>query len=298
MLRKFNSLLANQAAPVVGCLAFALTILLAGIDRLTGAELSISVFYLIPISIAAWYGNRRLGYIVCGLSAGAWMFVEATTPTPYSQYWILFWNSAVRLIAFVVVAYLIAELRRQLQRQQQLARTDNLTGLLNRAGFFERAQVAANAASRYGYAIAIAYIDLDGFKKINDTLGHLQGDEALKTVGDILGGSSRGSDIVARIGGDEFVVLLPDTTLAGAHAYFHKLHLELRREIHVKGWSNLDLSIGAVVYEQAPADLFDALRVADNLMYRAKRSAKARVVVEGATSPSAAAALRAASADA
>ena len=289
MLRWLNFMLADQAATVVGCLAFALTILLAGIDHLTGAELSFSVFYLIPISIAAWYGNRRMGYIVCGLSAGTWMFVEATTQTLYSQYWILFWNSAVRLTAFVVVAYLIAELQRQLQRQQQLARTDNLTGLLNRAGFFERAQVAANAASRYGYAIAIAYIDLDGFKKINDTLGHLQGDEALKTVGDILGGSSRGSDIIARIGGDEFVVLLPDTTLAGAHAYFHKLHLELRRDIRLKGWSNLDLSIGAVVYEQVPEDLFDALRVADNLMYRAKRSGKARVVVERAASPSVAA---------
>jgi len=294
MLRRFNSLLADQAAPVVGCLAFALTVLLAGIDHLTGYELSISVFYLIPISIAAWYGNRLMGYIVSGLSAGTWMLVEATTP--YSQGWILFWNSGVRLIAFVVVAYLIAELRRQLQRQQQLARTDNLTGLLNRAGFFERAQVAANAASRYGYAIAIAYIDLDGFKNINDTLGHLQGDEALRTVGGILGGSSRDSDVVARIGGDEFVVLLPDTTLAGAHAYFDKLHLELRREIKVNGWSTLDLSIGAVVYETAPDDLFDALRAADNLMYRAKRSGRTAVVVEGA--PSAASVLRAAPADA
>jgi diguanylate cyclase (GGDEF)-like protein len=298
MFRSLHSFLANQPARIVGCLAFALIIVLAGIDKITGYELSISVFYLIPISIAAWYGSRLMGYIVSGLSAGTWMIVEATSSIPYSQSWILFWNSAVRMIAFVIVAYLIAELRTQLQRQEQLARTDNLTGLLNRAGFFERAQLAANAASRYGYAIAIAYIDLDGFKKINDTLGHLQGDEALKAVGDILGGSSRDSDVVARIGGDEFVVLLPDTTLAGAHAYFDKLHLELRRGIRLKGWSTLDLSIGAVVYEEAPFDLFDALRAADNLMYRAKRSGKTGVVIEGAASPSAAAVLRAASADA
>jgi diguanylate cyclase (GGDEF)-like protein len=297
MLRRFNSFLADQNAPVVGCLAFALIILLAGIDHQTGYELSISVFYLIPICIAAWYGNRSMAYLVCGLSAGTWMVVETATPMPYSQEWILFWNTAVRLLAFVVVAYLTAELRTQLRLQQELARTDNLTGLLNRTGFFERAQVAANAASRYGYAIAIAYIDLDGFKKINDTLGHLQGDEALKAVGGILRGSSRDSDVVARFGGDEFVVLLPDTTLAGAHAYFDKLHLELRQQIRVKGWSTLDLSIGAVVYADSPPDLFDALRMADNLMYRAKHSRTTSVIVEDAAARSAAV-LRTASAEA
>lgn len=282
MLRWFNSFLADQPAPVVGSLAFTLIILLAGIDYLTGYELSVSVFYLIPISMATWYGSRRMGYLISGLCAGMWMLVEAMTPVPYSHKWILFWNSAVRLLFFLVVAYLMMELRTQLQRQQRLARTDNLTGLLNRTGFFERAQVAANAASRYGYSIAVAYIDLDGFKKINDTLGHPQGDEALRAVGGVLRRSSRDSDVVARIGGDEFVVLLPDTTLSGAHAYFDKLRVELRQQVRLKGWPTLDISIGAIVYEHAPPDLFDALRMADNLMYRAKRSSKSNIIVEEA----------------
>jgi diguanylate cyclase (GGDEF)-like protein len=258
-------------------------LLLAGLDHLTGEELSFSVFYLMPISIAAWYGHRKMGYIVSGLSAGTWLLLESAAAPPSMQEWIVFWNSAVRLAFFCVVAYLLSELHTQLQRQQRLARTDNLTGLLNREGFFDRAMAGANAASRYGHTIAIAYIDLDGFKKINDTLGHLQGDTALKAVGELLVASSRESDVVARLGGDEFVVLLPNTNPKGAKAYFEKLHVELQREMRRKGWATLGLSIGAVVFEKAPKDIFEALRLADTLMYRAKHSRNTSVIVERAT---------------
>lgn len=298
MLQRVDFLLAGQPVLVVGCLAFALILLLAGIDRLTGHELSISAFYLIPISVASWYGNRNLGYLVSVLSVATWMAAEGADAFPYSQDWILFWNCAVRLVAFVIVAYLLAELKAQLQRQRLLARTDNLTGLLNRTGFFERAKLATNAASRYGYAVAVAYIDLNGFKSINDTHGHLQGDEALRMIGGLLKGSSRDSDVVARLGGDEFVVLLPDTSLGGARAYFDKLHAELEQQIHARGWASLGLSIGAVVFEKAPADISDALRLADRLMYRAKKGGKTGVIVEDAGPGSIAAKPRSATVDA
>ncbi|MEX2125620.1 MAG: diguanylate cyclase [Woeseia sp.] len=283
MLRSFNALFRDLSVSMVGSLTFALILLLGTIDHLSGYELSVSVFYLIPISIAVWYGNRRMGYIASVGSAATWMIVDHATAEPYSQLWILFWNSSVRLVFFIVVAYLIAELKSQLRRQQQLARTDSLTGLLNRAGFFERADIVVHAASRYGNAIAIAYIDLDGFKKINDTQGHSRGDEALKAVGRLLARSSRESDVVARLGGDEFVVLLPDTNPAGAHGYFDKLHSQLQDEIQQQGWSNLGFSIGAVVCENAPADISEALRLADSLMYRTKRTGRSGVIVETAT---------------
>ena len=283
MLRRFNSFFADRSTMTVCGLAVLLMLLVAAVDHMTGYELSFSVFYLIPTSIAAWYGSRRMGYGISLLGAAAWMIVETTSGQPYSQSWILFWNSAVRLGFFSVVAYLLAELKAQLHRQQELARTDNLTGLLNRAGFFERATAAVNAASRYGYAIAIAYIDLDGFKSINDRMGHSQGDNALKAVGGLLGDASRKSDVIARFGGDEFVVLLPDTDLAGASAYFEKLQTELQCKIHEQGWTGLGSSIGAVVFEKAPRDISDALRRADDLMYRVKQSGKAGTIVEGAS---------------
>ena len=296
ILQRLNKLFAGQSVFSIGGLSFALILLLAGIDHMTGYEISVSVFYLIPVGLATWYGNRRLGYIVSGLSAGTWLLVEQATAQPYSHDWILFWNSTVRLMAFAIVAFLLAELRTLLKRQQELARTDELTGLLNRTGFHERATVAITSASRYGHGIAVAYIDLDGFKNINDTLGHQQGDAVLRTVGRLLEASSRGSDVVARIGGDEFVVMLPNTSLAGARAYFEKMQVELQLEMRQQGWKTLGLSIGAVVFEKAPEDIFEALRMADTLMYRAKRSAHSAVIVEHAA-PVPAAVLRRVSVD-
>lgn len=280
MLRWFDEILEGKPRWMVGCLVFPVIMLLGGIDRLTGYELSISVFYLIPIAIAVWYGSRNLGYIASGVSAASWMVVEGTTSQTYTRHWVLYWNTATRLLFFVVVAYLISELRSQLMRQRRLARTDNLTGLFNRAGFVDRAAFAISAAARYRNTVAVAYVDLDGFKKVNDTLGHSQGDEVLRSVGRLLGQCRRESDVVGRLGGDEFAVLLPNTTLAGARFYFSNLHCVLENEMRQRGWSMLGISIGAAVFDGNIPELAEALRLADSLMYRAKKNAQPRVIVE------------------
>jgi diguanylate cyclase (GGDEF)-like protein len=295
MLRSFNSFIADLPARMVSGLAVLLMLMVAAVDYLTGYEVSFSVFYLIPTSLAAWYGSRRIGYGMSLFGALTWIIIEMTSGQPYSQQWILFWNGAVRLVFFSLVAYLLAELKSHLLYERDLARSDNLTGLLNRAGFFERASVAVNAASRYGYSIAVAYIDLNGFKSINDNMGHSQGDRALQAVGALLGEASRGSDVIARFGGDEFVVLLPDTDLPGAKAYFEKRQTDLQRTFHEQGWTGLGSSIGAVVFEKAPRDISDALRRADDLMYRVKQSGKSGTIVERAASSISAAAERSAS---
>ena len=282
MLPSLDNFFTDKPAWMIGCIAFALIAILASIDHLTGYELSFSVFFLIPISLAAWYGHRTLGYVVSVGAAAAWMVVEGISPQPYSEEWILYWNSTMRLVVFVVVAYLIARLRMTLAYQQRLARTDKLTGLLNRAGFVDRAGLVVSAAMRYGNGIAIAYIDLDGFKAINDTMGHSQGDAVLKFIGGILDRSSRKSDIVARIGGDEFAVLLPNTNLPGAQFYFDNLHSLIEDEIRKYGWPQLGVSIGAAVFESGSPDLDEALQFADNLMYRAKRDGVSSVIVEAA----------------
>ncbi|HEX2139371.1 MAG TPA: GGDEF domain-containing protein, partial [Woeseiaceae bacterium] len=263
---------------VIWCL---LQILFLGImDWLTGFELSFAVFYLVPVSVAAWYGTGTTTYGVALVATGMWFVVEYATDYTYSAQWILYWNSAVRLVFFGVVAFLICQLRSHVESQQRLARTDHLTGLLNRAGFMELSEVLASSAARYDLSLVIGFIDLDGFKKVNDTLGHYHGDEVLKTVGETMTQMTRESDISARLGGDEFAVLLPNTDLDGARAYFGKLHLELLDAMRRHGGSDIGVSIGAVVFERGPPPLDEALRLADDLMYRAKKSGRTSVLVE------------------
>jgi diguanylate cyclase (GGDEF)-like protein len=250
------------------------------IDWLTGSELSFAVFYLVPVSVVAWYGGVATTYGIALAATGTWLLVEYTTDRAYSAQWILYWNSAVRLVFFCVVAFLVRQLHSHVEAQQRLARTDHLTGLLNRAGFMELAEALASSAARYGLSLVIGFIDLDGFKKVNDTLGHHRGDEVLKSVGATLKVLNRESDITARLGGDEFAVLLPNTDLDGARVYFGRLHRELLEGIRRQGGSHIGVSIGAIAFAHGPPDLDEALKLADDLMYRAKKSGRTSVLVE------------------
>lgn len=285
MLRILNRALAGQAEWLVGVFTLLVVGLLGFVDHVTGHEISFSVFYLLPISVAVWYGSRPLGYMASAVSAVVWALVEHASPLIYSQGWILYWNSGVRLAFFLVVGWLLAELRGNLRRQQHLASTDHLTGLLNRTGFIERAGPIMAAASRHGHPTTIGFADLNGFKQINDTLGHAAGDAALERVGALLIATRRGSDIAARYGGDEFVVLLPHTSLDGARHVFDKFRRAADDEFSDGGWTGLSVSIGAVVFERGPPDLIEALRIADSLMYRAKGTGgdgSGRVIIESA----------------
>lgn len=258
-----------------------LQILVFGIvDWVTGYELAFSVFYLVPVSVAAWYAAGVATYAIALIATATWLGVEYTFDHTYSAQWILYWNSTVRLMFFAVVAFLIRQLRAHVEAQQRLARTDELTGLLNRAGFMELAEVLDSTAARYDLSLVIGFIDLDGFKQVNDTLGHSQGDEVLKAIGATLRQSTRESDVFARIGGDEFAVLLPNTDLDGARAYFDKLHHQLLEGIRRQCGADIGVSIGAAVFEKGPPPLREALKLADALMYRAKKSGRMSVLVE------------------
>lgn len=265
---------------LVGLASFALIVLVGLIDHVTGYEISFSIFFLIPILVAVWYGDQNIGYVACIASASAWMVVEKVSALPYSQSWILYWNTGVRLTFFLVVAYLAGNLRANLERHRQLARTDSLTGLLNRSGFIERAATLVSASARHGNATTIAFVDLDNFKEINDTRGHEQGDTVLAFVATQLSRTMRGSDVVARFGGDEFAILLPNTNESGAQAFLEKLHARVLSTIRDGGWPELGLSIGAIVLDRGNVNLAEALHIADILMYRVKNSGSSGVMIE------------------
>jgi diguanylate cyclase (GGDEF)-like protein/PAS domain S-box-containing protein len=171
-----------------------------------------------------------------------------------------------------------AQLNQVLQREKELARTDMLTGLSNRRAFYEALQMERARAARYGRPITLAYVDLDNFKRVNDTLGHAVGDELLVCVADLLRQTLRLSDTVGRLGGDEFALLLPETSPGSAESLLEKLRKILMDAMQVRSWP-VTFSIGAATFLNNPPPLEQMIRAADELMYAVKKSGKNSVEI-------------------
>jgi diguanylate cyclase (GGDEF)-like protein/putative nucleotidyltransferase with HDIG domain len=190
-------------------------------------------------------------------------------------------DSARRLERFaelIAVAVANAEARRRLAEQ---ATTDPLTGLANHRRFHEELRAEVARADRHGWPLAIALIDIDHFKQVNDTLGHHAGDELLRAVASGLRAAARSGELVARLGGDEFGAILPGTDDRGAEAFGARVRAIVGRNPAVLA-NDITLSIGVTDRVQAP-DADGLVRHADAALYWAKahgRDAVARYVAE------------------
>ena len=178
-------------------------------------------------------------------------------------------DDAALLVAHAAVAL---ESLRAFERKEAEAATDALTGLANHRSFHEtmRGLVAARPA---GFALVLA--DIDDFKELNDTRGHVAGDDALREVGVLLRRGMRPADSVFRIGGEEFALLLPETTKANARTVCRRLQRSLAG-IDLGGW-RLTLSFGVASWPGDGSDLRDLLQAADAALYEAKRLGKDRI---------------------
>ena len=257
-------------------ISLALTGLLSVGDYLTGPEISFSIFYVLPIAVAAWYGSRTVGILIAVVVAATLNIVEVMSGVVYSHPLIVYWNSIASFGIVLILAYLFSDIRERLQKERRLADTDSLTGALNRRRFYQHVENEIQRASRYGHPFTIAYIDLDNFKTVNDSYGHPVGDDLLSTVGRVMAAHARDTDITARLGGDEFAILFVETGLDEAANAFGKIHARLLAEMRRSGWP-VTFSIGMVTYETAPVDVRQVLKQADETMYAAKRSGKDRV---------------------
>ncbi len=165
--------------------------------------------------------------------------------------------------------------RERIERElRQLAETDALTGLLNRRAFLARARVLEGLARRYGHSLAVLMADLDHFKAVNDRFGHAEGDRVLRLFGGLLREVLRGTDLAARFGGDEFVVLMPHTDRQGAVRVAERLRGRLREE---RESVRCTVSIGIAAASGLDADVERLLTRADRALYRAKHEGRDRI---------------------
>jgi diguanylate cyclase len=159
------------------------------------------------------------------------------------------------------------------------ARHDPLTGALNRKGLDEALERELSTVRRKETPLCMALLDIDNFKKLNDTLGHAKGDEALNHLASVARECMRPQDTLARFGGEEFVILLPDTPLDRGIDAMTRLQRELTKRFFMAGAEKVLITFSAGVAQLAQGEAAnDAIRRADQAMYLAKRAGKNRVL--------------------
>ena len=263
----------RQSRPFILILGILLIILIGGLDHLTGYELSFSVFYIVPIALITWHAGWYPGVGASVVSAVVWLVADYTSGHGYTHSLIPVWNSIIRFLFFIVVTLLLSRISKTVQRESALARIDYLTGAVNSRFFYEVAQMEIDRLKRYGRAFTLAYIDLDNFKNVNDRFGHTIGNEVLRTVVVTMEKTIRKTDTVARIGGDEFVLLLPETDLKSAQTLLGKIQKSLLNEMSKRGWP-VTFSIGSLTCGVAPEGVDDLVRMTDEVMYTVKSGDK------------------------
>lgn len=169
------------------------------------------------------------------------------------------------------------------QRTKELSSRDELTGLFNRRYFFENLETEVQRARRYRRAFTVLMLDLDHFKQYNDSHGHLHGDQALRQTAELLLGNTRRADVVARFGGEEFVIMLPEIDKPGGTLVAEKIRIKLAqypfhgRERQPSG--QLTVTIGLAIYPFDSDHGLELVDRADRALYVGKRQGGNRVVL-------------------
>jgi len=165
------------------------------------------------------------------------------------------------------------------EKLKEYATKDSLTGLFNRRHFFETGDSELKRHTRHKRPVSVIIADADYFKKVNDTCGHQAGDEVLKAISSIIMNSIRSEDTAARIGGEEFAVLLPETSIEKALVIAERIREKIsmaETETH-SGPVSITLSLGVAEYNYAEDDIFTLINCADKALYTAKRNGRNRV---------------------
>jgi diguanylate cyclase (GGDEF)-like protein len=244
---------------------------------------------MLLLGIAALKHRHVAGHYYLAATFFGMLGMLVTTLTVWGVLPFTGWNYGAIKIGIILQAILLAlglsfKVRQQQKSRRQaerMAERDPLTGLHNRRGFNQQAAAIWNTAVRNKRPLSLIMLDLDHFKTINDLHGHATGDQALRLTADMLAQSCRGGDVLGRWGGEEFLLLLPETGITEALALAERLRVEIQALELEESHQQLSLSASfGVIERSAQGQLEQLINQADRLLYVAKHSGRNRVCCE------------------
>jgi diguanylate cyclase (GGDEF)-like protein len=259
-------------------------------DDLTGPDVGFSLFYLVPIVWSAWHIDRVTSLALVVLASGLWLGAEVA--------WrgvnvVSLWNGFTRMGIYLAMAWLVGRLRAEqrqlheinaklqamLDHEQLLARTDLLTTLPNRRLFVDELKRATARSHRMNAPLAVAYLDLDGFKPFNDRHGRIAGDAVLRSIADVLTNYTTAKSVAARLGGDEFGLLLEQCTRPAAESIARRLFQDLIVIVGNVTKDTVGINIGVACFERPPLSPDAVIDHADAAMFCAKAQGRNGIYV-------------------
>lgn len=236
-----------------------------------------SPLYMLVVCAACWRLGAGQGYFVAVVTAFLALVPSLQSGSPPVPLMAL--RVAVRIVAFLFIAASITSFRRSYDRELYHAHRDRMTGTLNKEVFQHRCAKAIEAAAHGRQTLLLVILDLDDFKDVNNQEGHQAGDEVLQTFAKGVSSIMRREDLIGRIGGDEFALLVRVPSIAEGHGFAHDIHARLSSVLKDSPYP-VTCSMGALLIPpDAARSASELMHAADKAMYRAKHSGKNSVEI-------------------
>lgn len=272
-MKTILNILDNRRPRFIWYISILLLLILSLSADLLANDCFLSPLLLIPVLIISWYGSNKSGLYLSVFTSVLlltthWIHNVFHGVSPSALV-----NALIILFTSFFIAIIVTNFRDVHRIEVVAADTDTLTAIHSSRSFYANLANEILRSQRNGHIFSLVYIDVDNFKKINDTLGHSAGDRLLIETATILQNSMRSTDTIARIGGDEFVCLMPETEEAQAKTAVLKAKKNLSTTMKKHHW-RVSFSIGVVTFNQLPDDVREAVNLADELMYSVKNAQK------------------------
>lgn len=261
----------NLSVRTTFLLSTLMLVVIAAADYFSHVELTISPWYTFPCFLVDWRIGRwpAIGYAVFALALQ--LFVGLTGAHDYPNLYYLYGDLVINLAYCVILIWIIAKLRLALEMECILSRDDFLTRLGNRESLLADLGSEIERCHRHGKSLTVVMIDLDNFKRFNAARGHSTGDLLLAAMGDALRNQFRDTDIIARSGDDEFMLILPTMSTDVTESKLQALRQSLSNLLMVRGW-DITFGMGAIVFVRPAISGEQVMAELQNLMQTVKQS--------------------------